>query len=445
MKLGIRILAIVTLLTMLISLGACASPSQPPVSNAPSSGTSTQPSSGGAEEPKLSGELVYWSMWNETEAQGQVIKEAINDFMTINPDVKVTINWNGRDIRKTLQPALDAGTVIDLWDEDIERVVKNWGSYALKLDDYVANPYPTTEGKAYQDAVMGSLLNLAKSYSADGGLYAIPYQPFMFNIMYNKDHFANAGISAPPKTWIEFMDACYKLKAAGYIPMTVDDAYMDCLPGYHLARLKGYEWVGELVNDSTNALWDDPAAVKMAKDFEDMAKNGYFSKNVAGNKWPAGQQELANGTVSMYLNGTWLVNEIMDSTGPEFPWGTFAYPAIEGGTDDTTCANYGGQAFQINKSCAAPEAAMALIAHLTTGKWDAELANRSFGVPVGGTTDWPVQLADAKAIFESLTTCYPWAANIQANTDKNPVIVANFTKLISGTMTADQFLAEMKK
>ena len=53
--------------------------------------------------------LVYWSMWNETEPQAMVLKKAIADFEDKNPGVKVDVQWNGREIRKTLQPALDAG------------------------------------------------------------------------------------------------------------------------------------------------------------------------------------------------------------------------------------------------------------------------------------------------------------------------------------------------
>ncbi|GAB1483164.1 extracellular solute-binding protein [Treponema sp.] len=389
--------------------------------------------------------LVYWSMWNQTEPQGMTLEKAIQDFEKKNPGVAVEINWSGREIRKTLQPALDNGQKIDLWDEDFERVVKNWGSYALKLDDYVKKTYPSTGGKTYENAVMKSLLDQTRTYSNDGGLYAVTYQPFVFAFMYNKEHFAKAGITATPKTWTEFLDTCAKLKAAGYEPMTTDDAYVDTLLGYHLARAKGYKWVEELVKDNTNAMWDDPAVLQTAKNFETLAKKGYFSKTVMANKWPAGQQDIAAGTVSMYLNGTWLVNEIMGTTGPDFPWGTFAYPAVDNGVDNITCANYGGQAFQISKDCSNPDVAFDLIVHLTTGEWDKELANASYGVPVGGTTDWPVQLAEAKELFNSLTTCYPWAGGIQANPNKQPVIVESFTKLIGGQISAEQFVANMKK
>jgi raffinose/stachyose/melibiose transport system substrate-binding protein len=114
--------------------------------------------------------LVYWSMWNQTEPQAQALEEGIRDFEKQNPTIKVEINWNGREIRKTLQPALDNKQTIDIWDEDLERVIKTWGNYALKLDPYLEITYPTTGGAAYKNAVMGSLIDLSKSYARDGGV-----------------------------------------------------------------------------------------------------------------------------------------------------------------------------------------------------------------------------------------------------------------------------------
>lgn len=386
--------------------------------------------------------IVYWSMWNEVEPQGQVLKEAINDYMKKYDDIVVEVNWNGREIRKTLQPALDNNQEIDLWDEDLERTIRNWGKYALALDDYVANSYDNTDGKPYQDVVMKSLLDLSKTYSEDGKIYAIPYQPFTFLIMYNKDHFAKAGITKTPETWNEFKEVCAKLKAAGFIPLTVDDAYVDILYGYQVARYKGSDWVKSLVLDG---LWDDPAVLRAARDWEEIYKLGYLSPNVAGNKFPQGQQEIANGEVSMYLNGTWLVNEVMPTTGPDFPWGQFAYPTVPGGIGKLYDLNYGGQSFQINKNSKYPDEVFNLIVHLTTGQWDKELAEKTYGVPMANTTDWPIQLTDAKEIFSKLGVCYPWAAGLQYNTDKAPVIASAFTKLITGQITSEQFVAEVKK
>lgn len=392
----------------------------------------------------LSGDLVYWSMWNSTEPQAIAIGEAIDAFMEANPGVNVEIQWNGRDIRTTLQPALDNGEKIDIWDEDLERVHGVWADYSMSLESYLTQEYANTGGKPYSEAVMAPLLDLGRSFSATGELQGIPYQPFVFAFMYNKDHFDVAGIDAVPTTWDEFLVACEKLKAAGFTPLTSDDAYMEIAFGQHVARIKGVDYVAELMNDTTGAMWDDPEVVQAAKDYEELASMGYFSDTIASNLFPAGQQDVAAGTVSMYLNGTWLVNEIMNTTGPDFNWGTFSYPSVRDGVDGPSAATYGSQAFSISKDCATPDVAMELIAHLTTGKYDALIAAKSFGVPVSGDAQWPSQLEDAKEVFNNLDTNYPWAANVLANADKAGTIREQFTNLVSGAITADEFIENMK-
>lgn len=400
---------------------------------------------GDSETDAEKSELVYWSMWNETEPQAMVLKDAIKDFELLNPDVSVTVQWNGREIRKTLQPALDAGTTIDMWDEDLERIVKTWQGYALKLDDYYTKSYPSTNGKSYADTVMGSLQNHLKTLSTDGGLYATPYQPFVVAVFYNKDHFKEAGISNVPTTWAEFVDACGKLKAAGFTPLTIDDAYMDLPIGMHLNKMFGNTADVEALVKNGGALWDDDRILTVAKDFQMLADSGYMSDQVATNKWPAGQQEVATGQVSMYfLNGTWLPNEVMGTAGEEFPWGQFAYPAVTDGVNNGA-ATFGAQGFQINKECAAPDEAFALAAHLTTGQWDKELSAKTYGAPMDTSMSWPVQIAECEPIFAGIDGFIPWSGGLAADTDTFPVVKAAFTGLLSGRVNAEEFIAEIKE
>lgn len=432
---------VVLIVAALLLLTACTptpveAPSAQDPGQAPADNQAQTPPAAVAE-----GELVYWSMWNEAEPQGQAIKAAIEDW-SAQSGVKVNISWQGRDIRNTLQPALDAGQQIDIFDEDIERVNVTWGSYLTNLEEYAKKDYPTTNGKPYTDVVNKALVDLSRTVNPDKVLSAIPYQPFIFAVFYNKDAFDKAGITSVPKTWAEFLDVCEKLKAAGINPITTDDEYVDALPGYHMARLVGPEEVQRICRDNE---WDNPAVLKTVQDWEDVVKKGYVSKYAESNVWPTGQQEIADGSTAMYLNGSWLPNEIKDSTGPDFRWGTFAYPVLEGGKTGSEGANYGSQVFAINKTCKMPDKAFELLVHLTTGKWDSELASMSMGVPMGNDATWPPQLSEAKAVFDNLSVWYPWKGGIQANQDKSPVIVSSFTKLLGGKLSATQFVEELKK
>ena len=380
--------------------------------------------------------LVYWSMWEATEPQGQALKEAIDAF-TKDTGIAVDVQFKGRTgIREGLQPALDAGTNIDLFDEDIDRVNKTWSDYLLDLEELAkANDYEKTANAGL----------IAACREVGGGtLKSIPYQPNVFAFFYNKAIFEEAGVKEVPKTWEELDKACALIKEKGYAPITSDDAYILSSFGYHLSRINGYEKASQIVKDGK---WDDPSVLAVAKAYEDFAKKGYFSESIASNVWPAGQnQELAAGTAAIYLNGSWLPNEVKDIAGDDFQWGCFSYPAVENGVDGVEAANFGAQVLAINKNSKHAEDAFKLITYFTKGEYDQKLSEMSLGIPADSDNkEWPEILSSVKPVMESLKTRYPWAASAEDNADMTPILKENFTKLCGGSITAEEFVKNLQK
>ncbi|MDR3161648.1 MAG: extracellular solute-binding protein, partial [Spirochaetaceae bacterium] len=325
--------------------------------------------------------------------------------------------------------------------EDIERVSNTWGNYLLPLDSYVAASYSTTGGKPFGEVVNKTLLDLARQLGG-GTVKNIPYQPSAFVTMYNKTLFEQAGIAAVPTTWAEFLEACAKLKAIGVTGITVDDAYMAALFGYTMDRLAGADATLAMVRSND---FSGPPVLEFARLWESMAKNGYISPKAASNIYPAGQvEEIATGKVAMYLNGTWLPNEIKGNAS-SMRWGAFAWPAIGSKGDGIEANNFGSQSFGINKNSKHPDEAFRFIVWLTTGEWDAVLAEESIGIPMGNDSQWPAALAEAKAVVDATTKRLPWAVGMEDSPDMNAKIKENFAKLVMGDLSADQFAAAMAR
>lgn len=380
--------------------------------------------------------IVYWSMWEATEPQGKVLQQAADAYAAKTGN-KVQVEFKGRTgIREGLQPALDAGTVIDVFDEDIDRVNGTFAKYLLDLETLAKDAN-------YEATAMPALVSTARNV-AGGTLKTIPYQPNVFNIFYNAEIFEKAGITEVPKTWAEFLEACEKIKAAGFIPLTTDDAYIVTNFGYHLSRYIGEEGTTKVVKEGLFA--EEPAVLKVAKDYEDLFKKGYLSPTMGSNVWPSAQiNEIGLGDAAMYLNGSWLPNEILSTTGPDFKWGCMAYPAVEGGKDGVEAANYGAQVFAINKDSKVSKEAFDLIMTFVTGEYDALLSKESVGIPADTTTkEWPAALAAVKDVLATLTTRYTWSAGAEANADITPAIKENMQKLVGGSITAEQFVENLE-
>lgn len=376
--------------------------------------------------------IVYWTMWNSTEPQGQAIQEAVDAYMKATGNV-VDLQFKGRNgIREGLEPALEAGTTIDLFDEDLDRVNKQWGKYLLDLEELAKK-------NDYEASANAGLMKAVRDL-ADGTLKTIPYQPFVFNYFYNPEIFEKAGVTELPVTWEDFLAVCQKVKDAGFVPVSNDDAYIDQPLGYHLARLIGEKGVEKVVNEG---LWaEEPAVLKTAQAFEDMATKGFFSPTISSSPWPSNQNgEFALGEAAMYLNGSWLPNEVKSVAGEDFVWGCFAYPELEGGVNGRETANFGGQVLAINAKSEVAEEAFEIIKYITKGEFDLKLSQMSLGIPAdSNNTEWPAQMALVKPVMDALTDRWGWGAGIEANPDIFPIIKENIQKLMGGLITAQEFV-----
>jgi raffinose/stachyose/melibiose transport system substrate-binding protein len=253
--------------------------------------------------------------------------------------------------------------------------------------------------------------------------------------MYNKALFEKAGVTALPATWDEFKAVCAQLLAAGVTPMTVDNAYIPALFGYTLDRVAKAEAIATMVESGN---FSDPSVLRAAQIWEEMIKLGYMSKKAATNVYPEGQaSEIAAETVAMYLNGTWLPNEIK-SINPNITWGSFAWPAIDATGDGAETHHFGAQCYGINKNTQYPNAAFAFIRFMTLGEYDQKLATESMGVPMANDATWPAELADAKAVFDNTTKRLPWAVGMESDLTTAP-ITEGFQLMVTGSMTAQQF------
>lgn len=376
--------------------------------------------------------IVFWTMWESTEPQGKVIRQAVDAYQAASGN-KVDLQFKGRTgMREGLQPALDAGTVIDLFDEDLDRVNVTWGKYLMDLEDMA-------KAANYDETANVGLMKAARDV-AGGTLKSIPYQPFVFAIFYNEDIFEEAGITEVPATWEDFLAACDKIKAKGYVPLTSDDAYIITNFGYHLARLIGEEGVKRVVDEGQWA--EEPAVLEAAKAYEDLAAKGYLSPTIGSSVWPSNQNgELAFGDAAMYLNGSWLPNEVKEVTGPDFRWGCFSYPAVPGGVNGPEAANFGSQVLAINKDSKVAQETFDLIGYLTKGEFDALLSKESIGMPAdANNTDWPSMLQNVKPVMDMLTIRFSWAAGIENNVNMTPYIKQAFQQLCGGQINAQQFV-----
>lgn len=427
------ILSVMLVCAMLLT--ACGGGEVPATTKAPEAQETEAPVTAGNSDSEYAGmgtgkTLKYWSMWSETEAQAEVLKRSIARFEA-DTGYTVDVQWMGRDIPNLYPAAIDAGEVIDVYDVNGGAVnVK----YAMDIDE-LAVKYGVKE------YTLPAFDALNSGFTEDGHWHSMCSQASIGAIYYNKAIFREVGIETLPTTWDEFLDVCAKLKAAGYDPLTVDDAYVNLLYGQQLGLALGNEKANKL-GEATGDAWADPQVLEVLKGFEEFQKAGYFSSTVGGNQFPAAQNgELAIGTAAMYFNFSWLPNEVSAITGDDFEWGVMYMPSITGG-------DYEIPQLIVMQSCVSPttsdpEGAVLLLKYMTDVETNQDLADTAGCAPCVAGVEWPAKLADAKVMMDKASTFYEYGCIQPTNPDVIALANTYIHMLFGGACTAEEVVDHM--
>lgn len=291
----------------------------------------------------------FWSMWNEGEPQQQVLASAIENFEK-EYDVKVDVRWAGREVLSTVRPRLLAGENIDLVDQNAAEL---YGALVVngiagKMNDVLDMTVPG------ENNTVGEVL-LEQSYESyvkeDCSLYVIPYNLISAAFWYDVDLWNDLGIEAP-QTWAEFLEVSDVLKSNGIDPIAfglLTEVYRGYLPTEIAIRVLGRGALNAAAGDPTGELFKDPAWVTVGDILYEMSRKGkgLLMQGYEGSVYPAPQMDWVMGMAGMFFCGSWIPIETRPAAGPDFRYGSFQFPTIEGGKGDSTSVRIDPYGFNV--------------------------------------------------------------------------------------------------
>jgi ABC-type glycerol-3-phosphate transport system substrate-binding protein len=390
--------------------------------------------------------LVYWSMWNETEGQARVIQTAIANFEAANPNINIEAVWNGRQNQTLVRTAVSGGgQVIDLMDQDADQIAGGLmrEGFALPLNDYLQQPAFDHE-EALADVFLPGTLDM---FSLDGNVYQIPYIYNTVQFWYDKRVFEEAGVTVPA-TWDELLAACDTLNGAGYAPIAAEGNE----PGYAafyltemIARIKGPGWLRQAAADTTGEMWRDPAVLQAAQMTRELWDRNCIPPETLGYVWPQGQNTLAFGTAAMELVGSWLPVELQNATDPDFQWGGFSFPNVEGGEGSTTDVYALLLAFMINKDTEHPDEAFAFLQYIMSDEIQQQFTDESLVGVTNKYIAWNPIVGDAQTAAAAAITTYGDVDNVASLYSEylNTVLYPTYVSLWQGAVTPEEYVEQM--
>jgi raffinose/stachyose/melibiose transport system substrate-binding protein len=332
-------------------LSACSSGASP--STSASTAPSTGPSSAATSEPSKAAEAVTitWYHIQNNDPGLSLWKKLADEYTAAHPNVKIDIQVNENEAFKTkLTTLLQQGDVPDLF--------QTWGGGGLRQQVEAGLVKDITGDIAsWKDTINPGALGM---YAVDGKNYGIPFDLGLVGFWYNTKTFTDAGISAPPKTWSEFLTTVQTLQSKNVTPIALagKDTWTGAFYWAYLAvRNCGQAGMDKAV---TSGDWSDPCFVKAGEQFKQLIDLKPFQKGFLAAPWDgagSGAAAMATYNGAMQLMGQWLPGTVNANSGGSRAMGEglgwFPFPAVDGGAGDPFDGLGGGNGFAVGKDAPA--------------------------------------------------------------------------------------------
>ncbi|MBO1330931.1 extracellular solute-binding protein [Streptomyces sp. VRA16 Mangrove soil] len=330
--------------------------------------------SGGGTDSSGRTVIEWWHI--QTTAPSKTIwPERAKAYEAAHPKVRIKLVALENEAFKSKMTAVtSSGKLPDIY--------HTWGGGVLKQQIDAGLVEDLTESiKPVTDAMVPASL---EAYKFDDKMYAVPIDIGAVGFWYNKALFKKAGISTPPATWADYLDAIKKLKSAGITPIAL--AGKEKWPGmyywaYLATRIAGVEGMQKAA-DAKDFTGD--AFIKAGEHLKELVALEPFQKGFLGAAYssPTGEAAtMGNGKAAMELMGQWApVTQADAGKGIGKDLGFFAFPEVAGGKGSGTDAFGGGGGYAVRKG--APKEAVDFLKWFMSAENDRLLVEKAQMMPV---------------------------------------------------------------
>ncbi|GAA2371776.1 extracellular solute-binding protein [Dactylosporangium salmoneum] len=395
-------------------------------------------------------DVQVWAL--QDAAVNPIATKSIDDYNKSSGNKVKLVTYVNDAYKQKLQVAMGSPQAPD--------VFFNWGGGNLAqfvkagqvqpLDDTLAkNP-------ELKDKFLPSVMQVGQ---VDGKQYGLPMLGVLPVVLfYNKEVFSAAGVQ-PPKTFADLLALVDTFKSKNITPIALagSQGWTELMwLEYLLDRIGGADKFKNIARELDGA-WTDPAVVKALTEIQALAKKGAFGSNFASVNYDnqGASKLLATGKAAMHLMGTWdfsVQKEANAAFITDGKLGYVAFPSYEGGAGDPKAIvgnpsnYYSVNAASKNKDVAADF----LVKSLASDGYISGLIDAGQVPAVKGAAD----VLKGKPNAEFTTFTYNLVADAPSFTQSwdqalspsvSTELLTNLQKLFLGTITPDQFAANMAK
>ena len=418
-------------------LAGCGSGSTEAPAAADSSSETTDTAS--TEAPADDGEVqeITWMFWDDLNATEDLISKGYADVIDrFNTEYAgqyhvTPITTNLEEYYPKLNALVASGDVPDVF------IVSPGPNLTDYVEPGVAAPLDSYLADGWKDTFTSDAVFSQQTY--DGQIYAVPLNIAAACCFYNTEMFEAAGAKVPTN-WSEMLDACEKLQAAGYTPITISAGTAWCLSmvaGY-LCESKGVDLAA--IADGSDT-WENGKLEAAATDLVELSK--YFQKTAAGDTNDVATANFYNEEAAILIQGSWAIGQI-NGENPDFEskCGVFQFPGVE-----RVIAKSDSLAMSSTSKC--PEACVALMKMFTDDtaqKYTAEVGGK---IPVTNVeydaNVAPAQLAYVMDVFSNAKGTFGFYNESMPSTEAGAHFDDDMVAVFLGDMTPAEAATDMEE
>ena len=418
-------------------LAGCGSGSTEAPAAADSSSETTDTAS--TEAPAADGEVqeITWMFWDDLNAIEDLISKGYADVIDrFNTEYAgqyhvTPITTNLEEYYPKLNALVASGDVPDVF------IVSPGPNLTDYVEPGVAAPLDSYLADGWKDTFTSDAVFSQQTY--DGQIYAVPLNIAAACCFYNTEMFEAAGAKVPTN-WSEMLDACEKLQAAGYTPITISAGTAWCLSmvaGY-LCESKGVDLAA--IADGSDT-WENGKLEAAATDLVELSK--YFQKTAAGDTNDVATANFYNEEAAILIQGSWAIGQI-NGENPDFEskCGVFQFPGVE-----RVIAKSDSLAMSSTSKC--PEACVALMKMFTDDtaqKYTAEVGGK---IPVTNVeydaNVAPAQLAYVMDVFSNAKGTFGFYNESMPSTEAGAHFDDDMVAVFLGDMTPAEAATDMEE
>lgn len=429
-----KLLAAVLSVAMVASLLVGCGSSSGSTESASTESSGTETSSGSTDSGEV--QEITWMFWDDLTATEDLISlgyaEVIDRF---NADYEgqyhvTAITTNLEEYYPKLNALVASGDTPDVF------IVSPGPNLTEYVEPGIAAPLDSYLSDGWKDTFTSDAVFSQMTY--DGQIYAVPLNIAAACAFYNTEMFDAAGVEVPT-TWDEMLDACAKLQAAGYTPITISAGTAWCLSmvaGY-LCEMEGVD-LSALADGS--AAWTDGKLEEAATKLVELSQ--YFQTTAAGDTNDVATANFYNEEAAILIQGSWAIAQINGSN-PDFEskCGVFQFPGVE-----RVIAK--SDSLAMSSSTEYPEACIALMKYFTDDtaqKYTAEVGGK---IPVTNVeydaSVAPAQLSYVMDVFSNATGTFGFYNESMPSTEAGSFFDDSMVSVYLGDMTPAEAATELE-